>query len=164
MTKYVKKVLIVHFQHHIVDPNNGNKSFNYGSLLIPISKQKKSSAEVYKIVSAAQTKYDIPVFISSNKKIKKSQLDDETVDIFSKIEHIFIDYPSLFPDDSFQGVTKASTDIIDNRDVFNALANEHAINAGLAIESVKAEDIDQLKIYFNNLYSSCKSCHSRFRN
>jgi cytochrome c556 len=100
----------------------------------------------------------------ANKKIKKSQLDDETVEIFSKIEHIFIDYPSLFPDDSFQGVTKASTDIIDNRDVFNALANEHAINAGLAIESVKAEDIDQLKIYFNNLYSSCKSCHSRFRN
>ena len=100
----------------------------------------------------------------ANKKIKKSQLDEETVGIFSKIEHIFIDYPSLFPDDSFHGVTKASTDIIDNRDVFNALANEHAINAGLAIESVKAEDTDQLKIYFNKLYSSCKSCHSRFRN
>ena len=100
----------------------------------------------------------------ANKKIKKSQLDEETVGIFSKIEHIFIVYPSLFPDDSFHGVTKASTDIIDNRDVFNALANEHAINAGLAIESVKAEDTDQLKIYFNKLYSSCKSCHSRFRN
>lgn len=100
----------------------------------------------------------------ANTKIKKSQLDEEAVDIFSKIEHIFIDYPSLFPDDSFQGVTKASTDIIDNRDVFNALANEHAMNAGLAIESIKSSDIDQLKIYFNELYSSCKSCHSRFRN
>ena len=58
------------FKPFTISTNNGNKSFNYGSLLIPISKQKKSSAEVYKIVSAAQTKYDIPVFISSNKKIK----------------------------------------------------------------------------------------------
>jgi len=50
------------FKPFTISTNNGNKSFNYGSLLIPISKQKKSSAEVYKIVSAAQTKYDIPVF------------------------------------------------------------------------------------------------------
>lgn len=100
----------------------------------------------------------------ANKNIKKSELNDETIDIFSKIEHIFIEYPSLFPDDSFQGETKASSDIIDNRDDFNAIANEHAINAGLAIEAVKANNIDEVKTYFTKLYSSCKSCHSRFRN
>lgn len=100
----------------------------------------------------------------ANKNIKKSELNDETIDIFSKIEHIFIEYPSLFPDDSFQGETKASSDIIDNRDDFNAIANEHAINAGLAIEAVKANNIDEVKAYFTKLYSSCKSCHSRFRN
>ena len=100
----------------------------------------------------------------ANKNIKNSQLNDDTIDIFSKIEHIFIDYPSLFPDDSFKGETKASSDIIDNREAFNAIANEHAINAGLAIEAAKSNNIDEVKIYFSKLYSSCKSCHSRFRN
>lgn len=50
------------FKPFTINTSNGNKNFNYGSLLIPISKQKKTNSEVYKIVSEAQEKYDIPVF------------------------------------------------------------------------------------------------------
>ena len=50
------------FKPFTIKTTNGDKSFNYGSLLIPISKQNKTSSEVYKIVSDAQAKYNIPVF------------------------------------------------------------------------------------------------------
>lgn len=50
------------FKPFSINTSNGNKDFNYGSLLIPISKQKKTSAEVFQIVSEAQAKYDVPVF------------------------------------------------------------------------------------------------------
>ncbi len=50
------------FKPFSINTSNGNKSFNYGSLLIPISKQKKSNSEVYQIVSDAQAKYNVPIF------------------------------------------------------------------------------------------------------
>ena len=50
------------FKPFTINTSYGNKSFNYGSLLIPVSKQKKSSEEVYQIISEAQAKYDVPVF------------------------------------------------------------------------------------------------------
>ena len=50
------------FKPFTINTSGGAKSFNYGSLLIPISKQKKSSTEVYQIVAEAQAKYNIPVF------------------------------------------------------------------------------------------------------
>lgn len=40
----------------------GNKNFNYGSILVPISKQKKSSDEVYAIVKEAQEKFNVPIY------------------------------------------------------------------------------------------------------
>jgi hypothetical protein len=50
------------FKPFSINTFNGNKSFNYGSLMIPVSKQKKSSGEVYKIVSEAQIKYNVPMY------------------------------------------------------------------------------------------------------
>jgi hypothetical protein len=50
------------FKPFSINTSKGNKSFNYGSLLIPVSKQKKSSREVYQIVAAAQAKFNVPVF------------------------------------------------------------------------------------------------------
>jgi len=50
------------FKPFSIQTSIGNKSFNYGSLLIPISKQKKTKSEVYQIVSDAQAKYNVPVF------------------------------------------------------------------------------------------------------
>ncbi|MBL4904899.1 MAG: zinc carboxypeptidase, partial [Flavobacteriaceae bacterium] len=50
------------FKPFSIKTANGNKQFNYGSLMIPVSKQKKSSAEVYKIVADAQRKYNVPAY------------------------------------------------------------------------------------------------------
>ncbi|MCF6296280.1 MAG: zinc carboxypeptidase [Flavobacteriaceae bacterium] len=50
------------FKPFSINTSNGNRSFNYGSLMIPVSKQKKPSDEVYKIVKDAQTKYNVPMY------------------------------------------------------------------------------------------------------
>ncbi len=54
------------FKPFSIKTNNGNKSFNYGTLLVPVSKQKKSSQEVYKIVSEAQSKYNVPMYTTNS--------------------------------------------------------------------------------------------------
>jgi len=73
-------------------------------------------------------------------------------------------YPTLFPDDSFDGKTKASNDIIDNREAFNQIANETSEWAALAKIAAENNDLDALQQHQQNLYGSCKSCHSRFKN
>ena len=85
-------------------------------------------------------------------------------DIYGEIEIIMNEYPNLFPDDSFKGKTKASSDIIDNRDAFNQIALETEQWASLAKIAAKNNDIEQVQQHHQNLYSSCKSCHSRFKN
>ena len=45
-------------------------------------------------------------------------------EIYIEIEAILLKYPTLFPDDSFDGKTKASSDIIDNRQAFEQIAKE----------------------------------------
>ena len=85
-------------------------------------------------------------------------------DIYGEIEIIMNDYPNLFPDESFKGKTKASSDIIDNRDAFNQIALETEQWASLAKIAAKNKDIEQVQQHHQNLYSSCKSCHSRFKN
>ena len=93
--------------------------------------------------------------------------NDETnglEEIYAEIEAILIEYPSLFPDDSFVGKTKASTDIIDNRDAFNQISQDASDWAALAKISAKNGDLETIQQHHKNLYSSCKSCHSRFKN
>jgi hypothetical protein len=73
------------FKPFTIHTSNGTKNFNYGSLLIPISKQKKSSSEVYQIVSDAQTKYDVPVFgTNSGYSIKGIDLGSNNFRALSK--------------------------------------------------------------------------------
>ena len=85
-------------------------------------------------------------------------------EIYSEIKAILIEYPTLFPDDSFDGKTKASTDIIDNRQAFEQIAKEASEWAALAIISVKNKDLEIIQQHHQKLFSSCKSCHSRFKN
>ncbi len=40
----------------------GSKSFSYGSLVVPVSLQKKEPKEVYKLLKKAQQIYDVPMF------------------------------------------------------------------------------------------------------
>ena len=85
-------------------------------------------------------------------------------EIYSEIKAILIEYPTLFPDDSFDGKTKASTDIIDNRQAFEQIAKEASEWAALAIISVKNKNLETAQQHHQKLFSSCKSCHSRFKN
>lgn len=85
-------------------------------------------------------------------------------DIYGEIEIIMNEYPNLFPDESFKGKTKASSDIIDKRDAFNQIASETEQWASLAKIAAKNNDIEQVQQHHQSLFSSCKSCHSRFRN
>ncbi len=85
-------------------------------------------------------------------------------DIYGEIEIIMNEYPNLFPDESFKGKTKASSDIIENRDAFNQIALETEQWASLAKIAAKNNDIEQVQQHHQSLFSSCKSCHSRFKN
>ncbi len=53
------------FKPFSIKISNENKNFNYGSLMIAVSKQKKSSNEIYKIVKDAQNKYNVPIYSTS---------------------------------------------------------------------------------------------------
>lgn len=58
-------VLSSSFKPFTINTNAGSKSFNYGTLVIPVSLQKKSSDEVFKLVAEAQSKFSIPVYNAS---------------------------------------------------------------------------------------------------
>jgi len=85
-------------------------------------------------------------------------------EIYAEIKAILIEYPTLFPDDSFDGKTKASSDIIDNRQAFEQISKEASEWAALAIISLKNKDLETTQQHHQKLFSSCKSCHSRFKN
>lgn len=50
------------FKPFSINTNAGNKSFNYGTVMIPVSKQKLSSEEVFAIVKEAQQKFNVPMY------------------------------------------------------------------------------------------------------
>ena len=85
-------------------------------------------------------------------------------DIYTKIESIMIEYPNLFPNDSFEGKTKASQNIIEDRDAFNIIAQDTSELAALAKIAASNNDLEALQQHHQNLFGSCKSCHSRFKN
>ena len=101
---------------------------------------------------------------SANQMIKNDEINTDLSNIYDDIEIIMKQYPSLFPDDSFGGKSKASEDIIYSRDEFNQLSIETAEHAALASIAAKNQDFDLLQQSHKNLYGSCKSCHSLFKN
>ena len=100
---------------------------------------------------------------AANNLIKDDVINDDLAGIYEEIENIMRVYPTLFPDDSFGGKSKASTDIIDNRELFNQIAKETEDNAALAKLSSLEGDIKSVQQFHQNLFGSCKSCHSLFR-
>ena len=100
---------------------------------------------------------------AANQSLKNGEIDG-LAEIYGNIESIMKTYPTLFPDDSFDGKTKASNDIIDNREAFNQIANETSEWAALAKIAAENNDLVALQQHQQNLYGSCKSCHSRFKN
>ena len=50
------------FKPFSINTSSGTKNFNYGSLLLPVSKQQFDAARVYQLVKEAQEKFNIPIF------------------------------------------------------------------------------------------------------
>jgi len=50
------------FKPFEIRTTNGNQSFHYGSIMVPVSKQSKSVDEVYEIVRKAQEKFNVPAY------------------------------------------------------------------------------------------------------
>ncbi len=99
---------------------------------------------------------------AANQSLKNGEIEG-LAEIYGDVESIMKIYPTLFPDDSFDGKTKASNDIIDNREAFNQIANDTAEWAALAKIAAENNDFEPLQQYQQNLYGSCKSCNSRFK-
>ena len=85
-------------------------------------------------------------------------------DTYATIESIMAEYPNLFPNNSFEGKTKASQNIINDRDAFNTIAKDASNWAALAKIAASNNDLEAVQQNHQNLFGSCKSCHSRFKN
>lgn len=95
--------------------------------------------------------------------IKDENINEELADVYDQIAALMIEYPTLFPDNSFEGKTKASSNIIVERVKFNQLAEDTARQASLAKSASLSKDMPALQQAHQNLFSSCKSCHSRYQ-
>ena len=100
---------------------------------------------------------------SATQMLKNGEVQ-RTDEIYHKIESIMLKYPTLFPDDSFNGKTSASIKIIDDRDVFEQLSKEASDLAALAKIAANNDDLELTQQHHQNLFGTCKSCHSRFKN
>lgn len=100
---------------------------------------------------------------SATQMLKNGEVQ-RTDEIYHKIESIMLKYPTLFPDDSFNGKTSASIKIIDDRDLFEQLSKEASDLAALAKIAANNDDLELTQQYHQNLFGTCKSCHSRFKN
>ncbi len=118
----------------------------------PISDRQELMRDYNKLMRAA------------NNLIRENEINDDLASIYEEIEEIMRVYPTLFPDDSFGGKSKASTDIIDNRELFNQIAKDTENSAALAKLSAQEGEFENVMQFHQNLFGSCKSCHSRFKN
>ncbi|WP_420602386.1 M14 metallopeptidase family protein [Flagellimonas sp.] len=50
------------FKPFTAKTSSGNKKFNYGALVIPVSLQKKDSDTVFKLIQEVQNKYQVPIY------------------------------------------------------------------------------------------------------
>ena len=100
----------------------------------------------------------------ADKVIKNGEFDSNLTSIYDEIQKLMFEFPTLFPESSFEGKTKASIDILDNRDQFNQIASDAANFAALAKIASKNNDINSLQQNHINIFTTCKSCHSRFKN
>ncbi len=50
------------FKKFSANTTNGNKAFNYGTIMIPVSKQSLSSNEIFEIVKEAHQNFNVPIY------------------------------------------------------------------------------------------------------
>lgn len=75
------------FKPFTVKTATGTKSFNYGSLVLPVSLQKKSAQEVYDVVQKAQKKYNVPMYtVNSGYSLKGIDLGSRYIQPVKKVK------------------------------------------------------------------------------
>ncbi len=53
------------FKPFTAKTTSGNRDFNYGTLMLPVSRQEKTSEEVYRIVIAGQQQFQVPIYAAN---------------------------------------------------------------------------------------------------
>lgn len=71
-------------------------------------------------------------------------------------------FPTLFPEGSDQGETKASPAIWENMDDFKALAAKLVTDASAAADAA-ANGLDAFKTAFDAVGGDCGACHKKYR-
>jgi len=80
-------VLSSAFKPFTIKVGSESKSFNYGSLVVPVSLQKKSVQEVYELVQKAQQKYQVPLYaVNSGYSLKGIDLGSGNVRPMKKVK------------------------------------------------------------------------------
>ena len=100
---------------------------------------------------------------TANNLIKEGSVNEELAGVYDQIAKLMIEYPTLFPENSFEGKTRASTNIIEERSKFNQLAEDTVRQASIARSASLNKDMPALQQAHQNLFNSCKSCHSRYQ-
>ncbi len=58
-------VLATAFKPFTANTTSGIRDFNYGTLMLPVSRQDETEDEVYDILAAAQQKYQVPIYAAN---------------------------------------------------------------------------------------------------
>ncbi|MFS4494656.1 M14 family zinc carboxypeptidase [Maribacter sp. 2308TA10-17] len=75
------------FKPFTVKTGNNSKSFNYGSLVVPVSLQKKSAPEVFELLQQAQKKYQVPMYaVNSGYSLKGVDLGSRYIQPIKKVK------------------------------------------------------------------------------
>ena len=75
------------FKPFTVKVGTNSKSFNYGSLVLPVSLQKKNAQEVYELVQKAQKKYEVPTYaVNSGYSLKGIDLGSRYIQPVKKVK------------------------------------------------------------------------------
>ena len=78
-------VLSATFKPFTCKVGSGEKTFNYGSLVVPVSLQKKNSGEVYQLLQNVQQQYKVPMYaVNSGYNSKGIDLGSSSVKPVSK--------------------------------------------------------------------------------
>ena len=100
---------------------------------------------------------------TANNLIKEGSINEELAGVYDQIAKLMNEYPTLFPENSFEGKTRASTNIIEERSKFNQLAEDTVRQASIARSASLNKDMPALQQAHQNLFNGCKSCHSRYQ-
>ncbi|WP_396596174.1 M14 family zinc carboxypeptidase [Dokdonia sp. R86516] len=53
------------FKPFTAKTTSGNRDFNYGTLMLPVSRQEKTPEEVYRIITSGQQKFQVPIYAAN---------------------------------------------------------------------------------------------------